>query len=295
ETGKVLTQMKAGDFFGEIGILNLDGFNRRTADVRSVGYSELFSLSREDILAAMKDYPEAQDILQTMGRKRLMEARLAANVGKSGANTAEANLPSTKKGQSDGGRKGALKSRTAVSKLKEDVRSLKKLLRSRSTPTGKSGDSEENVEMKPIPASREKVITITEKQPGRRNASIRKLMRRMHLKGEDGSSGVKVLTGRLASFRSKPGRLIGESTSISTESSADSATPLNKGLPLLQRVRMLGEQERRAAATQGAAPTSPQNGANAPSEIIGEESVFQYGFNLSVIECLFLKSFEVTA
>ncbi|XP_035221842.1 uncharacterized protein LOC118194750, partial [Stegodyphus dumicola] len=93
---------------------------------------------------------------------------------------------------------------------------------------------------------------------------------RMHLKGEDGSSGVKVLTGRLASFRSKPGRLIGESTSISTESSADSATPLNKGLPLLQRVRMLGEQERRAAATQGAAPTSPQNGANAPSEIIGE-------------------------
>ncbi|XP_022697135.1 potassium/sodium hyperpolarization-activated cyclic nucleotide-gated channel 1-like, partial [Varroa jacobsoni] len=78
ETGKVLTQMKAGDFFGEIGILNLDGFNRRTADVRSVGYSELFSLSREDVLSAMKDYPEAQEILQAMGRKRLMEARLAA-------------------------------------------------------------------------------------------------------------------------------------------------------------------------------------------------------------------------
>lgn len=49
--------------------------HRRTADVRSVGYSELFSLSREDVLAAMKDYPEAQEILQTLGRKRLMEAR----------------------------------------------------------------------------------------------------------------------------------------------------------------------------------------------------------------------------
>lgn len=48
---------------------------RRTADVRSVGYSELFSLSREDVLSAMKDYPEAQDILQTLGRKRLMEVR----------------------------------------------------------------------------------------------------------------------------------------------------------------------------------------------------------------------------
>lgn len=50
-------------------------FCRRTADVRSVGYSELFSLSREDVLAAMKDYPEAQDILQTLGRKRLQEAK----------------------------------------------------------------------------------------------------------------------------------------------------------------------------------------------------------------------------
>lgn len=49
--------------------------SRRTADVRSVGYSELFSLSREDVLAAMKDYPEAQDILQTLGRKRLQEAK----------------------------------------------------------------------------------------------------------------------------------------------------------------------------------------------------------------------------
>lgn len=43
--------------------------------MRSVGYSELFSLSREDVLAAMKDYPEAQEILQTLGRKRLMEVR----------------------------------------------------------------------------------------------------------------------------------------------------------------------------------------------------------------------------
>ncbi|CAL4096290.1 unnamed protein product, partial [Meganyctiphanes norvegica] len=86
ETGKVLTTMKAGDFFGEIGILNLDGLNKRTADVRSVGYSELFSLSREDVLAAMKDYPEAQEILQSLGRKRLLEARHhASKSGSSGS------------------------------------------------------------------------------------------------------------------------------------------------------------------------------------------------------------------
>lgn len=28
ETGRVLTTMMAGDFFGEIGILNLDGLNK---------------------------------------------------------------------------------------------------------------------------------------------------------------------------------------------------------------------------------------------------------------------------
>lgn len=70
-----------------------------------------------------------------MGRKRLMEARLAANVGKAGVNPSETNVLSSKKGLGDGSRKGQPKPRTAVSKLKEDVRSLRKLLRTRSTPT----------------------------------------------------------------------------------------------------------------------------------------------------------------
>jgi hypothetical protein len=35
-------------------------FWRRTADVRSVGYSELFVLSREDVLEALKDHPDAE-------------------------------------------------------------------------------------------------------------------------------------------------------------------------------------------------------------------------------------------
>lgn len=55
--------MYSGDFFGEIGILNIEGAsNKRTADVRSVGYAELFSLSKEDVLTAVKDYPEAEVI-----------------------------------------------------------------------------------------------------------------------------------------------------------------------------------------------------------------------------------------
>lgn len=32
---------------------------RRTADVRAVGYAELFVLSREDVLSALADHPDA--------------------------------------------------------------------------------------------------------------------------------------------------------------------------------------------------------------------------------------------
>ena len=63
--------MGAGDFFGEIGILNIDGANRRTADVRSVGYSELFSLSKEDVLEGCRDYPEAERKLYEYAQNRL--------------------------------------------------------------------------------------------------------------------------------------------------------------------------------------------------------------------------------
>ena len=71
EKNIVLTRLGAGDFFGEIGILNIDGANRRTADVRSVGYSELFSLSKEDVLEGCRDYPEAERKLYEYAQNRL--------------------------------------------------------------------------------------------------------------------------------------------------------------------------------------------------------------------------------
>ncbi|ESO11554.1 hypothetical protein HELRODRAFT_71626, partial [Helobdella robusta] len=69
ENGEILSKMSAGDFFGEIGILNMDGgVNKRTADVRSVGYSELIVLSRDDVLSALRDHPEAEvgDVIMMM-------------------------------------------------------------------------------------------------------------------------------------------------------------------------------------------------------------------------------------
>ena len=44
---------------------------RRTADVRSCGYIELFVLSKDDVMSSIRDYPEAQRILAKHGRKRL--------------------------------------------------------------------------------------------------------------------------------------------------------------------------------------------------------------------------------
>ena len=40
--------------------LYISVYGRRTADVRTIGYVECFVLSKEDVLSAIRDYPEAQ-------------------------------------------------------------------------------------------------------------------------------------------------------------------------------------------------------------------------------------------
>ncbi|GIY44902.1 hypothetical protein CDAR_241191 [Caerostris darwini] len=46
-------------------------FNRRTADVRSIGYSELLCLSRRDLMSALVEYPEAKSVLEDQAKKRM--------------------------------------------------------------------------------------------------------------------------------------------------------------------------------------------------------------------------------
>ena len=47
--------------------------NRRTANIRSVGYSDLFVLSKEALWNALREYPEAKKRLLEKGRQLLMK------------------------------------------------------------------------------------------------------------------------------------------------------------------------------------------------------------------------------
>jgi hypothetical protein len=68
----VLATLSEGNYFGEISILNLTEIgNRRTADVRSVGFSDLLCLSKDNLLEALTDYPEARTQLEDRGRALL--------------------------------------------------------------------------------------------------------------------------------------------------------------------------------------------------------------------------------
>nr|XP_006113573.1 cGMP-gated cation channel alpha-1 [Pelodiscus sinensis] len=65
-----------GSYFGEISILNIKGSkagNRRTANIRSIGYSDLFCLSKDDLMEALTEYPDAKAMLEEKGKQILLK------------------------------------------------------------------------------------------------------------------------------------------------------------------------------------------------------------------------------
>ena len=79
---KVLVTLGQGSVFGEIALLGVGGMNRRTADVISRGFSNLFVLQKDDLETVLKDYADAKRILNARARKLMKEneERLAKEV-----------------------------------------------------------------------------------------------------------------------------------------------------------------------------------------------------------------------
>ncbi|XP_036832413.1 cyclic nucleotide gated ion channel alpha 3 variant 2 isoform X2 [Oncorhynchus mykiss] len=77
-----------GAYFGEISILGIKGSkagNRRTANIRSIGYSDLFALSKDDLMESLTEYPDAKKALEEKGKAMLMKDNMidedVANAG----------------------------------------------------------------------------------------------------------------------------------------------------------------------------------------------------------------------
>ena len=69
----VLVTLGEGSVFGEIALLGLAGMSRRTADVVSQGFSNLFLLRKDDLEDALRYYPKAKRILNLKAQKMIKE------------------------------------------------------------------------------------------------------------------------------------------------------------------------------------------------------------------------------
>lgn len=59
-----------------ISYIGIKSGNRRTANVRSLGYADLFALSKDNLWAALEEYPDARKKIVEVGRQILVKDNL---------------------------------------------------------------------------------------------------------------------------------------------------------------------------------------------------------------------------
>lgn len=69
----IMATLGEGSVFGEIALLGIAGMSRRTADVVSKGFSNLFILRKDDLEEALKHFPDATRILNAKARRIMKE------------------------------------------------------------------------------------------------------------------------------------------------------------------------------------------------------------------------------
>lgn len=95
---KVYGVLEAGSYFGEISVLGLGNIgNRRTASVRSVGYSDLFCLSKDDLTEVLHDYPELKQKIENIAHQKLENDKRrtsnASHIGRPTSKDSKGNAP----------------------------------------------------------------------------------------------------------------------------------------------------------------------------------------------------------
>lgn len=200
------------------------------------------------MLAAMKDYPEAQEILQNLGRKRLMEAQRVARAWR---------RPTSPGHDSSDNSTG----KRIVDKLKSDVKGLKNVLRK----SRRNTRPEESLELQPLapkmPALRrqQKIdeshdLTLPNSQET--PATVSPL-----------GAGLPLLS-RLRLLKEKEEREerrnLMDTPSHATEPQApppsEALNPTNPNLPFLQRILLLkAKNEQEAAQTEKEAPCTKEH------------------------------------
>ncbi|KAJ0184110.1 hypothetical protein K1T71_000533 [Dendrolimus kikuchii] len=94
----VLATLSAGSVFGEVSVLEIAGNrtgNRRTANVRALGYSDLFCLAKRDLWEALADYPDARATLTERGCQLLRKDGLLDEAVFENAQTTQQSLEET--------------------------------------------------------------------------------------------------------------------------------------------------------------------------------------------------------